>query len=158
MPSSVTSTLAKAASAHASPTAPVRAFLRFVEGDENLDFETPITQPPSSVSADFNAWMQTAEHTGPGPEGDDDNQELHEGYSVSTRRVHSLSDQVPPDVGDRMLEAVDSPPLPNEAEIPNPRSRCKARLETLRARALIHTLRATALRAGNLHHLTRTDV
>lgn len=179
-----------------------RAFLRFIDGHENLDLETPIAELPSSVSAGFNAWMQTAEHTGPGPGGDDDTGELYEGYSVSTRRlylqalsrmlwvwwhrewlsfspeeedrtrealqirksreerrcVHSRNDQVPSDFGDRMLEAADSLPLPNKAEIPNPRSRRKARLETLRARALVHALRATALRAGDLCHLTRTDV
>jgi len=179
-----------------------RAFLNFVRDNEILAPDSLINDLPSSISADFNAWMQTAEHTGPGPDGSMDDQEIQQGYSVSTRRlylqalsrmlrfwwyrkwlsfspeeesrarealqirksredrrrVHSRNDQVPPDFGDRMLEAAEALPLPTEAEIPNPRDRRKARLETLRARTLVHTLRATALRAGDLCRLTRTDV
>lgn len=179
-----------------------RAFARFIEEHETLMPDTPIDKLPSSVSADFNAWMQTAEHTGPGPEGDEHQPEVQEGYSPSTRRlylqalsrllrfwwyrewltfspeeetrarealqirrsreerrrVHTRSDQVPPDFGDRMLDAAVALPLPTEERIPDPRNRRKARLEVLRARALIHALRATALRAADLCKLTRTDV
>lgn len=179
-----------------------RAFVRFLEEHENLTPETPLAALPSSVLADFNAWMQTSEHTGPGPKGDKDEREIQQGYSVSTRRlylqalgrllrfwwyrqwlafspeeesrarealqirksredrrrVHTRSDQVPPAFGDRMLEAASALPLPTEQEIHDPRDRRKARLETLRARALVSTLRATALRAGDLCRLVRTDV
>jgi integrase len=179
-----------------------RAFLGFIHEHVDVDPRMPINELPSSVSADFNAWMQTAEHTGPGPTGDEDSQEVKEGYSASTRRlylqalsrllrfwwyrewltfspeeetrarealqirrsreerrrVHTRSDQVPPDFGDRMLNAAEALPLPSEEEILDPRNRRKARLEVLRARALIHALRATALRAADLCRLTRTDV
>ncbi len=64
-----------------------RAFLRFIEDHEELTPNTAIDALPSSVSADFNAWMQTATHTGPGPEGDESDQELQEGYIISTRRL-----------------------------------------------------------------------
>jgi hypothetical protein len=64
------------------------AFLRFVEEHATLTVKTSLAAIPSSVSADFNAWMQTAEHTGPGPNGDGENQEVKEGYSVSTRRLY----------------------------------------------------------------------
>lgn len=179
-----------------------RAFLRFVEQHEALTPRTPLVALPSSITADFNAWMQTADHTGPGPGADEGSQPIHEGYSPSTRRlylqalsrllrfwwyrewlvfspeeefdarealqirrtreerrrVQTRSDQVPPDFGDRMLQAARRLPLPTEAEIPDPQERRKARLETLRAQALVHGLRATALRAGDLCNLTRPDV
>jgi integrase len=57
-----------------------------------------------------------------------------------------------------MLEASRALPLLTEVQIPDPRERRKARLETLRAQALVHGLRATALRAGDLCSLTRADV
>jgi len=180
-----------------------RAFLRFISEDRECDMDMPIEELPSSISADFNAWMQTVAHTGPGPKSDDSNNiETHEGYSSSTRRlylqalsrllrfwwyrewlafspeeetrarkalqiqrsheerrrVQTRSGYVPTDFGDRMLEAANALPLPIEENIPYPRERRKARLETLRARALIHTLRATALRAGDICSLNRTDV
>ncbi len=179
-----------------------RAFLRFVEEYEEITSSTVIDALPSSVSADFNAWMQTAEHTGPGPEGDENDQEPREGYSTSTRRlylqaltrllrfwwyrgwlafspeeetrarkalqiqrtredrrrVQTRSEDVPTDFGDRMLEAAIALPLPTEKDIADPCVRRKARIETLRVRALIQVLRATALRAGDVSTLTRTDV
>lgn len=180
-----------------------RAFLRFIDEDSECDLDTPIEKLPSSISADFNAWMQTAMHTGPGPESDDRKSiEAHEGYSTSTRRlylqtlsrllrfwwyrewlifspeeetrarkalqiqrtrddrrrVQTRSGDVPTDFGDRMLEATNALPLPTEEDIQDPRKRRKARLETLRARALVQALRATALRAGDICSLTRTDV
>ena len=49
-------------------------------------------------------------------------------------------------------------PLPTEKDIADPCVRRKARIETRRTRALIHVLRATALRAGDVSTLTRTDV
>ncbi len=57
-----------------------------------------------------------------------------------------------------MLKVASALPLPTEKDISDPRARRKARLETLRARTIIRTLRATALRAGNVSTLTRTDV
>lgn len=179
-----------------------RCFLDFVRDHEELDSSTSITELPSSASADFNAWMQTAEHTGPGPEANVEEQEIQRGYSASTRRlylqalsrmlrfwwyrewlsfspedearareslqirksrqdrrsVYSRTDQVPPDFGDRMLSAADSLPLPSEEDISNDRDRRKVRLQTLRTRAIVITLRATALRAGDLCDLTRTAV
>jgi len=76
------------------------------------------------------------------------------------RREHSPTRnlKVPADFGNRMLATVSALPLPTEGEVPDPRQRRKARLEVLRARALIHTLRATALRAGDLCRLTRGQV
>ena len=72
--------------------------------------------------------------------------------------TQTRSGNVPTDFGDRMLGAASALPLPTDADISNPRDRRKARLDTLRARALVHTLRATALRAGDLCRLIRTDV
>jgi len=180
-----------------------RAFLRFIKEDSECDLDMSIEKLPSSISADFNAWMQTAVHTGPGPESDDSNDiETYEGYSSSTRRlylqalsrllrfwwyrewltfspeeetrarkalqiqrtrderrrVQTRSGDVPTDFGDRMLKVANALPLPTDEDISDPRERRKARLETLRARALVHTLRATALRAGDVCSLTRTDV
>lgn len=180
-----------------------RAFLRFITEDSECDLDMSIEKLPSSISADFNAWMQTAVHTGPGPESDDSNDiETYESYSSSTRRlylqalsrllrfwwyrewltfspeeetrarkalqiqrtrderrrVQTRSGDVPTDFGDRMLKAANALPLPTDEDISDPRERRKARLETLRARALVHTLRATALRAGDVCSLTRTDV
>jgi integrase len=180
-----------------------RAFLRFITEESEFDLDTPIEELPSSISADFNAWMQTAKHTGPGPESDDNHDiETHEGYSSSTRRlylqaltrllrfwwyrewltfspeeedrarkalqiqrsreerrwVQTRSGDVPTDFGDRMIEAANALPLLTDEDIPDPRERRKARLETLRTQALIHTLRGTALRAGDVCSLTRTDV
>lgn len=179
-----------------------RAFIRFPEESNTLALTKPLVELPSSVLAEFNAWMQSAEHTGPGLDGDGDEREVRTGYSASTRRlylqglsrllrfwwyrewlkfspedesrarealqirqsreehrrVHTRNDLVPPDFGDRMQAAAEALPLPTEAEIPDPRQRRKSRLKTLRARALVHALRATALRAGDLCSLTRTDV
>lgn len=179
-----------------------RAFIGFLNEQDNLDPSLPINNLPSSVSADFNAWMQSAEHTGPGPDANDGGQEVQEGYSAATRklylqalsrllrfwwyrewlafspeeetrarealqirrsreerrRIHSRNDQVPSDFGERMVEAAESLPLPTEAQVSGPSEGRKGRLETLRARAIIYGLRATALRAGDLCRLTRTDV
>jgi len=179
-----------------------RIFLRFVDEYEELTSSAAIDALPSSVSADFNAWMQTATHTGPGPDGDGNDQEPREGYSTSTRRLYlqaltrllrfwwyrgwlafspeeetrarkalqiqrtredrrriqTRSEDVPTDFGDRMLEAAIALPLPTKKDIIDPCVRRKARIETLRARALIQMLRATALRAGDVSTLTRTDV
>jgi integrase len=179
-----------------------RAFIAFVSEHEGLDSGMSINELPSSISADFNAWMQTASHTGPGPESDEYDREPQEGYSTSSRRlylqaltrllrfwwyrewltfspeeetrarkalqiqrsreerrrVHTRSNEVPTDFGDRMIEAASTLPLPKEKEIADPRKRRKERLKSLRARALVHTLRATALRAGDVCNLTRTDV
>lgn len=179
-----------------------RAFLGFVIDHDDLDPKMPINELQSSVSADFNSWMQTAAHTGPGPDGNEGEQDMQEGYSASTRRlylqaltrllrfwwyrewltfspeeetrarealqirrsreerrrVHTRSDQVPPDFGERMLEASENLPLPTEAEISDPGKRRKARLETLRTRAIVSGLMATALRASDLCRLSRADV
>lgn len=179
-----------------------RAFLRFIDEHEELNQNIGINELPSSASAEFNAWMQTATHTGPGPEGDENDQEPREGYSTSTRRlylqaltrllrfwwyrgwlafspeeetlarkvlqiqrtredrrrVQTRSEDVPTDFGDRMLEAASALPLPTEKDIADPRVQRKARIKILRARALIQVLRATALRAGDVSTLTRTDV
>jgi len=179
-----------------------RAFLRFVEQHEALSAQMPLDALPPSISADFNAWMQTTTHTGPGPNGDETDRDVQQGYSTSSRRLylqalsrlvrfwwyrrwlsfspeeekearevlqirrirddrrltHTRSDQVPTDFGDRMLEAAESLPLPTKDELPDPRARRKVRLEGLRTLALVHALRATALRAGDLCNLTRTDV
>lgn len=179
-----------------------RAFLRYIDAHDDLNRETQIDALPSSVSADFNAWMQTAAHSGPGPEGSNEGLVIQEGYSISTRRlylqalsrllrfwwyrqwltfspeeetsarkalqiqrsrvdrqrVHTRSGDVPTDFGDRMLKAAYTLPLPTEEDILDPIERRKERLDTLRTRALIHTLRATALRAGDLCALNRTDV
>lgn len=178
------------------------AFLRFVDEDGGLSPDTPIEALPSSVSADFNAWMQSAEHTGPGLDKDGGEPEVEEGYSAATRRlylhaltrllrfwwyrdwlsfspeeetrarealqiqrsredrrrVHTRNEEVPPDFGDRMVEAANALPLPTQEDLPDPQDRRKLRLETLRTRALVHTLRATALRAGDLCGLTKEDV
>lgn len=179
-----------------------RAFLRFVDQHQPLTPRTPLAALPSSITADFNAWMQTADHTGPGLTANKGARAIQKGYSPSTRRlylqalsrllrfwwyrdwlvfspeeessarealqirrtreerrrVQTRSDQVPPDFGDRLLEAARALPLPTEVQIPDPSERRKARLETLRAQALVHGLRATALRAGDLCNLTRSDV
>ena len=180
-----------------------RAFLRFIEDHADYDQDTPIEQLPSGTSAEFNAWMQTVAHSGPGPDSlGVANIKVQKGYSSSTRRLYlqslsrmlrfwwyrswlsfspeeetlarkalqiqrtreerqrtqTRSGNVPTDFGDRMLDAASALPLPTEADISNPRDRRKARLDTLRARALVQTLRATALRAGDLCQLIRTDV
>jgi integrase len=180
-----------------------RAFLRFITEASEFDLDTSIEELPSSISADFNSWMQTAKHTGPGPESDEGNNiEQYEGYSSSTRRLYlraltrllrfwwyrewltfspeeedrarkalqiqrsreerrwiqTRSGDVPTDFGDRMIEVANALPLPTEEDIADPRECRKVRLETLRTRALIHTLRATALRAGDICTLSRTDV
>lgn len=178
------------------------AFLRFIEDQEKLAQEDPLGKLPSSIAADFNAWMQTAEHTGPGLSSEGANEEVEEGYSPSTRRlylhalkrllrfwwyrdwlsfspedetrarralqiqrgkedrqrVHSRNEEVPTDFGDRMIDAATSLPLPTEEDLPDPQQRRALRLKTLRVRALVHTLRATALRVGDLCELTKEDV
>jgi integrase len=179
-----------------------RAFLRFIDEHLTLRRSSPVQQLPSSVRADFNAWMQTTQHHGPGPETDAADQKLETGYSPSSRRlylqalnrllrfwwyrewltfspeeeqrarqalqiqksredrqrVQTRSDQVPTDFGDRMLAAAQDLPLPSPEDIRDRRYRRKLRLETLRTRALVHVLRATALRAGDVSTLKRTDV
>lgn len=178
-----------------------RAFLRFVDEHDEIARGTAIDELPSSVSADFNSWMQTASHAGPGLDRDKSEQETQIGYSTSTRRlylqaltrllrfwwyrdwlsfspeeetrarealqvrrirderrsVHTRNGQVPPDFGDRMIDASGALPLPNEQDLPDSGERRKIRLQALRAHALVHTLRATALRAGDLCDLTRRD-
>ena len=73
-------------------------------------------------------------------------------------RTQTRSPDVPSDFGDRMLEAVQELPLPASADIPDALQRRKVRLDTLRAQALIHTLRASALRAGDVCELTRSQI
>jgi integrase len=73
-------------------------------------------------------------------------------------RTPTRSPDVPSDFGDRMLEAVLELPLPTSASIPDAQQRRKVRLDTLRAQALIHTLRASALRAGDVCELTRSQI
>lgn len=177
------------------------AFLRFIEESEKLDPQSPITLLPSSISADFKAWLQGAAHAGPGRRGDEDKPVQHS-YSPATvklylqalnrllrfwwfrewlsfspeqeiearkalqiqrsrdrrERTQTRSPDVPSDFGDRMLEAVQDLPLPTSSDIPNGSQRRKLRLETLRAQALIHTLRASALRAGDVCALTRSQI
>jgi integrase len=177
------------------------AFLRFIEETEKLGPQSPIAQLPSSVAADFKAWLQAAAHAGPGRSGDEDKPAQHS-YSPATiklylqalnrllrfwwfrewlsfspeqevearkalqiqrsrdrrERTPTRSPDVPSDFGDRMLEAVDDLPLPTIVEVPNPSDRRKIRLETQRAQALIHTLRASALRAGDVCALTRSQM
>lgn len=176
-----------------------RAFLRFIEKHDSLAPEMLSSEIRSSISTEFNAWMQSAEHTGPGLTAGEDPARKQQGYSVSTRRLYiqalnrmlgfwgyhgwltfspeeedqarkllqiqrseqkkkraqTRSDAVPTDFGDRMLETALALPLPTEREISNPRERRKARLATLRARALVAALRTTALRAGDLVSLER---
>ena len=71
--------------------------------------------------------------------------------------LQTRSGAVPTDFGDGMLAAPTALPLPTEEDIPDPRARRKAKLETLRAQALVHNLRATALRAGDVCRLTSAD-
>jgi len=49
-----------------------RAFLRFVKEHEALDLSSPIADLSSSVTADFKAWLQSTEHTGPGQHSDEE--------------------------------------------------------------------------------------
>jgi len=65
-----------------------RAFLRFIEQQDSLSPDTPIDSLASSITADFNAWMQNATHTRPGPEVESDDKAPQEGYSISTRRLY----------------------------------------------------------------------
>ena len=66
-----------------------RAFLRFIAQDRRLTPEAPIDRLPAGIAADFNAWMQTAQHTGPGPGSDQETDfETQQGYSSSTRRLY----------------------------------------------------------------------
>jgi integrase len=175
------------------------AFLRFVEETEQLDPQSPITLLPSSILADFKAWLQATTHTGPGRSGDEKKQARHS-YSPATvklylqalhrllrfwwfrewlsfspeeevearkalqiqrsrdrrERTQTRSPDVPSDFGDRMLETVQNLPLPGIVDVPDSDRRRKIRLESLRAQALIHTLRASALRAGDVCALTRS--
>lgn len=179
-----------------------RAFLRFIDEHPTLRRSSPLPQLPSSVRADFNAWMQIAQHHGPGIETEEADQKLETGYSPSSRRlylqalnrllrfwwyrewltfspeeeqralqalqihtskedrqrVQSRSDQVPTDFGDRMLAAAQNLPLPSPETIRDAGDRHKLRLETLRTRALVQVLRATALRGGDVSTLKRTDM
>ncbi|OGO16861.1 MAG: hypothetical protein A2Z14_07795, partial [Chloroflexi bacterium RBG_16_48_8] len=73
-------------------------------------------------------------------------------------RTQTRSPDVPSDFGDHMLEVVHDLPLPTGADVPDANRRRKIRLETLRAQALIHTLRASALRAGDVCALTRSQI
>ena len=79
------------------------------------------------------------------------------GPERTSRGIQTRSGAVPTDFGDGMLAAATALPLPTEEDIPDPLARRKARLETLRAQALVHNLRATALRAGDVCRLTRAD-
>ena len=56
------------------------------------------------------------------------------------------------------MQAADSLPLPTAEDIPDPDNRRRARLATLRARPLVATLRATALRVGDVCNLDRNAV
>jgi integrase len=177
------------------------AFLRFIEESEKLDSQSPISQLPSSISADFKAWLQGASHAGPGRPSDED-KSAKLSYSPATiklylqalnrllrfwwfrewlsfspeqevearkalqiqrsrdrrERTRTRSPDVPSDFGDRMLETVQELPLPTSNDIPNVLQRRKIRLDTLRSRALVHTLRASALRAGDICSLTRSQI
>lgn len=73
-------------------------------------------------------------------------------------QVHSRSEKVPVDFGDKMVQAASSLLLPTEKDIPNSNERRKARLNVFRIRALIHTLRDTALRVGDICSLSRSDI
>jgi integrase len=73
-------------------------------------------------------------------------------------RTPTRSPEVPSDFGDRMLEAVNKLPLPTIVDIPDPAQRRKVRLENMRSKALIHTLRASALRAGDICEFTRSQI
>jgi integrase len=178
-----------------------RAFLRFVEEHETLDLNASIAVLPSSVTADFRAWLQAAEHSGPGRPGEEGSP-ISRSYSPASvklylqalnrllrfwwfrqwlsfspeeesearralqiqrvrgrrERTRTRSPDVPSDFGDRMLEAASTLPLPTAEAISDPRQRRRMRLEVLRAQALIHTLRATALRAGDLCGLTHSQI
>ena len=57
--------------------------------------------------------------------------------------------RVPEDFGDRMAQIADSMPLPEKGRI--------NRLNVLRAQALIHLLRATGLRIGDVCRFTKSD-
>jgi site-specific recombinase XerD len=59
--------------------------------------------------------------------------------------------RVPEDFGNRMAEVVDSLPLPDEKFR-------QERLNLRRAQALIHLLRATGLRIGDVCRLTKSDI
>ena len=54
--------------------------------------------------------------------------------------------------------AAEALPLPTETEVADPVALRKARLETLRAQALVHTLAATALRVGDVCGLMRGQI
>lgn len=60
------------------------AFLRFAKEDSALSPDTPIETLPSSVPADFNAWMQSAEHSGLGLGRDDGELAVEQGYSAAS--------------------------------------------------------------------------
>lgn len=70
-------------------------------------------------------------------------------------RIQTRSPDVPADFGDRMLEAVSALPLPRVADVSDPAQRRKIRLQNMRSKSLIHTLRASALRASDICALTR---
>ena len=57
-----------------------------------------------------------------------------------------------------MIGAAEARPLPTEIDLPDPAKRRVARLETLRATALVHTFAATALRVGDVCRLTRGQI
>jgi len=79
--------------------------------------------------------------------------------SDDQRSVQTRSDKVPTDFGNVMLKAAYKKlPLPTVAEAKSDNEFRKVRLDTLRARALIHVLRATALRAGDISSLARNDM
>jgi site-specific recombinase XerD len=71
-------------------------------------------------------------------------------------RLPTRSPKVPGDFGDHMLAAAEKMALPTTAR-KNTELR-KQRLNTLRTRALIHTLRASALRIGDVVTLTRSTL
>jgi integrase len=178
-----------------------KVFLHYVDEHDKLNLGAPVDALPSSLSADFKAWLGQARHAGPGPEGehvDKPNkpyspatiklylQSLHRlqqfwwyrdwlSYSPEEetrarqalqvqrgrsgrQKTRTRSPEVPADFGPRMVKAVEELPHPSEEEVPDPKEQRKIVLETLRAKALIHLLRASALRAGDAAALTRAQV
>lgn len=179
-----------------------RKFLRYIDEIDDLELDMPINILPSTISDDFDTWMQTAKNAGPGNIGLYNCKRFIEGYSITTRRkyfyrlsrllrywsyrgwlqfspyekiltrkalqiqrkgegrfhVPTRSDRVPADFGDKMVKAAVSLLLPTEKDLPDATERRKARLNVLRIRALIHTLRDTALRIGDIRSLSRSDI
>lgn len=74
------------------------------------------------------------------------------------REASSRNASVPADFGDHMLATAEALPYPEDGSISDAVALRLAQLETLRARAIVHVARATALRVSDLVRLNRTDV